>query len=115
MKRMILTSLGLLLLGTSVALAQQPPAPTTPPAGQSVGPNFVDANGDGICDNLQARQGAGRQGVRRGRGPGDGTGNNGIGPKDGTGYGAGRGAGVCTGTCTGTGQARGSQRRGGRG
>ena len=115
MKRLILSSLGLLLLGTSVALAQQPPAPTTPPPGQRLGPNFVDANGDGICDTFQARQATGQQGLRRGRGPGNGSGNNGIGPKDGTGFGAGRGTGLCTGTCTGTGQARGQRFRGGRG
>lgn len=114
MKRTILSTLGLLLLGSAITLAQQPPAPTAPPAGQRVSPNFVDANGDGICDNFQARQGTGQQGVRRGRGPGDGTGNHGIGPRDGTGFGAGRGTGVCTGTCTGTGQGQGRQHRGGR-
>ncbi len=31
-------------------------------------------------------------------GPGNGTGNNGVGPKDGTGYGSGNGTGTCDGT-----------------
>ena len=113
MKRTLLSTLGLLLLGSAITLAQQPPAPTAPPAGQRVSPNFVDANGDGICDNFQGRQGT-RQQMRKGHGPGDGTGNKGVGPRDGTGYGArnGGGTGTCTGTCTGTGQGR--QYRGGR-
>lgn len=114
MKRTLLSTLGLLLLGASIALAQQAPAPGGPPAGQQVGPNFVDADGDGICDNYQTRR-AGGQKAGKGRGPGNGTGNNGVGPRDGTGYGAGNGTGTCTGTCNGTGQGRGgAQHRGGR-
>ena len=54
-----------------------------------------DANGDGICDHCGNPVGSGRanaQGkpAKNGKhwGPGDGTGNQGMGPRDGTGYGA---------------------------
>jgi hypothetical protein len=110
MKRTLLYSLGLLLLGASIAAAQTP-SPGAPVSGQQAGPNFVDANGDGICDNYQTRQGAGQRAGQR-NGPGNGAGNKGVGPRDGTGYGARNGSGTCTGTCNGTGQ--GQQRRGGR-
>lgn len=59
-----------------------------------------DQNGDGVCDLCGRAVGSGRQTspgshARQGRryGPGDGSGNQGNGPKDGTGYGrkAGRG------------------------
>jgi len=66
------------------------------------GANFVDADGDGVCDNFATK--SGMQNKRgKGKGPGDGTGNKGIGPKDGTGFGAGKGTGTGTGTCDGTG------------
>jgi hypothetical protein len=66
------------------------------------GANFVDADGDGVCDNAGTK--AGMQNKHgKGKGPGDGTGNKGVGPKDGTGYGAGKGTGTGTGTCDGTG------------
>ena len=85
----------------------QPQATTqAQPAGQ--GPAFVDANGDGICDNYQAGragQGRGQRGRRGGYGPGDGAGHQGMGPRDGTGYGAGSGV-----NCDGTGPK--GQRRG---
>jgi hypothetical protein len=64
------------------------------------GANFVDADGDGVCDNFGTKSAMqGKHG--KGKGPGNGTGNQGVGPKDGTGYGAGTGNG--TGTCDGTG------------
>jgi hypothetical protein len=71
------------------------------------GANFIDADGDGICDNAGTK--TGMQNKRgKGKGPGDGTGNKGVGPKDGTGYGAtskgsSTGTGTGTGTCDGTG------------
>ena len=117
MKRTIITALGLIVFSASLAFAQQAP-PSAPVAGQAqarVGPNFVDADGDGICDLQGSRAGQKRG---RGYGPGDGTGNKGAGPLDGTGYGAmsgGKSAGAGTGICDGTGphgQGRGS--RGGR-
>jgi hypothetical protein len=108
MKRTVLYTLGLLLLGASIAAAQTAP---TPPQGTRVGPNFVDANGDGICDNYQARPATGQAAGKR-HGARNGGGNNGVGPRDGTGFGARSGAGTCTGTCNGTGQ--GKQYRGGR-
>jgi len=85
--------------GTNVTVfgpqATAPPAPGTNPNA----PGFVDANGDGICDWYQAggagaRRGQGPRAGNGGRyGPGDGTGNQGVGPRDGTGYGAGARAG----------------------
>lgn len=116
MKRSVITALGLVLLFASLAAAQQAqPNPQAPGQTQArVGPNFVDADGDGICD-LQGTRAGQKRG--RGYGPGDGTGHQGAGPKDGTGYGAmsGAGKGQCTGNCTGTGpQGQGRGYRGGR-
>lgn len=92
------------------------------------GNKFVDANGDGYNDNapdsdgdgipngkdadyVRPQDGSGQK-FMNGKnyqnkfvgnkyGPGDGTGNNGVGPKDGSGYGSGSGTG--TGNCDGTG------------
>lgn len=54
-----------------------------------------DANGDGICDHCGNPVGSGRtdalgKSAKKGKhwGPGDGTGNQGVGPQNGTGYGA---------------------------
>jgi hypothetical protein len=105
MKRALILGLGALLVTAAVASAQGRPAapPTTGQGtGQAVGANFVDANGDGICDNFQAgRRGAGQgQGMGYGRGKGNGTH---VGPQDGTGFGKAAGAGTGTGICDGTG------------
>jgi hypothetical protein len=115
MKRALIFSIGLVmaLAVATTAAAQTPQSPSPQKrAGTAVGPNFVDANGDGICDNFQAgtRAGRGMKSGRGGYGPGDGTGNQGIGPKDGTGYGSGSGAG--TGMCDGTGPKGKGMRRG---
>jgi hypothetical protein len=73
--------------------------------------NAVDSDGDGIPngqdpDYVKPNDGTGQQN-RNGKGNknhgkmwglNDGTGNNGIGPKDGTGYGSGSGSGNCDGT-----------------
>jgi hypothetical protein len=74
------------------------------------GPNWVDADGDGICDNV----GTGNQGKGAGKGYGlkDGSGSQ-VRPQDGTGYGKGNGAGNGTGVCDGTGS-KGSAKRSGR-
>jgi hypothetical protein len=86
-----------------------------------------DSDGDGIpnCndpDFVKPMDGTGRQfgklnggskfmnGKRGGYGPGDGTGNQGIGPRDGTGFGPGNGTG--TGICDGTGPKGKLERRG---
>ena len=60
-----------------------------------------DANGDGICDHCGNPVGSGRanaqgKAAKNGKhwGPGDGTGNQGMGPRDGTGYGAQSGQGT---------------------
>ena len=60
-----------------------------------------DANGDGICDRCGNPVGSGRanaqgKAAKNGKhwGPGDGTGNQGMGPRDGTGYGAQSGQGT---------------------
>ena len=77
--------------------------------------NWVDADGDGICDNF----GTERQGQGNGKGYGlkDGSGA-GLKPQDGTGFGKMNGAGNGIGDGTGTGAVDGSgqasRRRGGR-
>lgn len=100
MKRILMMTLAVVAIA-SLASAQTPaasPVPGAKAAGTAVGPNYVDANGDGICDNYQAGgrgQGAGQG---RGYGPGNGAGNQGMGPRDGSGYGPGSGTGACDGT-----------------
>ena len=93
MKRTWILALGILVLSASAAFAQ---APTTTPAGAAVGANFVDTNGDGVCDNFQpgSRQGQGGGKAQRGKR---------LGPQDGSGYGAPAGAGTGTGICDSTG------------
>ena len=99
MKRTIILAIGILAVSAATTFAQSPTTPQ-PPAGMTVGANFVDANGDGICDNFQsgAGQGQGKGMARRGKR---------LGPQDGSGYGAGSGAmvgsGNGTGICDGTG------------
>ena len=104
MKRALILGLGALLVTAAMASAQTaPPPPQQAQVKASIGANFVDANGDGICDNVQtgARGVNGQaKGNGYGRGKGDGTH---VGPKDGTGFGARAGAGTGTGVCDGTG------------
>jgi hypothetical protein len=99
MKKALMLTFAVLLMGAVSAAAQTPqPATTQAQTGTAVGPNFVDANGDGICDLYQSGTRPGRTGAgRRGYGPGDGTGT-GVGPRDGSGYGPGGGSGLCDGT-----------------
>jgi hypothetical protein len=79
---------------------------------RGTGQRFVDADGDGICDNCRGSgQGNGAAKGRRGRGPGDGTGNQGVGPRDGSGFGTGARSGNCDGTGP---KGRGSRGGGGR-
>jgi hypothetical protein len=113
MKRLVILAVALgavmVMVGAASAQTVTPPA-TNPPT--AVGPNFVDANGDGICDNCTGQgQGQKARKGKGGHGPGNGTGNQGVGPRDGSGYGPGAGSGNCTGTGP-TGSGRG--RRGGR-
>ena len=92
--------------------------------GDGINDNALDADGDGVPNCLDAdyvrpmdgsgnQMGKGKAGKfgKGGYGPGNGTGNQGIGPKDGTGFGAANGTG--TGVCDGTGP-KGSSLRGGR-
>ena len=51
MKRMLGIAIALLLV-TAAAAAAQTPVPAPQRTAPQVGPNFVDANGDGICDNF---------------------------------------------------------------
>ena len=97
MKRTWILALGILVFSASLAFAQTPTTPQ-PPSGTTVGANFVDANGDGICDLVQS-------GNRQGQGQGGGQARRGkrLGPQDGSGYGAPAGAGTGTGICDGTG------------
>ena len=97
MKRTWILALGILVLSASAAFAQAPTTPQ-PPAGKVVGANFVDTDGDGVCDNFQS-------GSRQGQGGGKAQRGKRLGPQDGSGYGAPSGAGTGTGTgiCDGTG------------
>jgi hypothetical protein len=73
--------------------------------------NWIDADGDGVCDNF----GTSNQGQGNGKGYGlkDGSGA-GARPQDGTGFGKLNGGGNGTGTCDGTGSgSKGSQKRSG--
>jgi hypothetical protein len=105
MNRALILGLGTLFLTATVASAQNPPTPVPQNAGTTVGANFVDANGDGICDNFQAgKRGPNGKGQGMGKGHGRGQGNGShMGPQDGTGFGARAGAGTGTGICDGTG------------
>ena len=74
--------------------------------------NWVDADGDGVCDNF----GTVNQGQGNGKGYGlkDGSGA-GVRPQDGTGFGKLNGGGNGTGICDGTGSSsKGSQKRSGK-
>ena len=89
------------------------------------GVNWVDADGDGICDNVGTQNQTSKQykkmykGSNAGMGTGTGNGygfgdGSALRPQDGTGFGRKAGAGDGTGTCDGTGTGRkGSGRRGG--
>jgi hypothetical protein len=104
------------LAGATRTQAADDQAGSQPTRQAAVKPNFVDNDGDGICDNCTGTGQGARVGARQGRGghgPGDGTGNQGVGPQDGSGYGARSGAGTCDGTGP-KGQARRAGRRGGR-
>lgn len=74
------------------------------------GVNWIDADGDGICDNFGTEKQGNRQGngAKKGNkgGYGDGSG---LRPQDGTGLGSGNGSGVCDGTGP-----KGSSKRSGR-
>lgn len=102
MKRILL--LALLITAATAITASAQTTPGGPPGGtpgMGAGANFVDADGDGICDYFQngTPRGRGAQaGKRGGHGPGDGTGHQGMGPRDGTGYGPGAQSGNCNGT-----------------
>lgn len=86
--------------------------------------NWVDANGDGICDNVgTSAQNAKRQNKNMNKGTNLGTGQglgngNGDGtatrPQDGTGFGKKNGAGKGTGLCDGTGNANSGRKGSGR-
>ena len=79
------------------------------------GPNWIDADGDGICDNKgtgnsgkQYKGSNGKKGSEGNKKGGFGDGS-GIRPQDGTGFGSGNGSGDCDGTGS-----KGSQQRKGR-
>jgi len=95
MKRILFLALALMVIAAGSAAAQTVPQGTP---GTGIGPNFVDLNGDGICDTYQSGARAGKMQGRGGFGPADGSGNKGVGPRDGSGFGAKAGAGVCDGT-----------------
>lgn len=73
MKRAVFIVMALVGLATAGMLAQTATRPAAQkPTPATVGPNFVDANGDGICDNFTTR--GGRQGRGCGRGMAAGSG-----------------------------------------
>jgi hypothetical protein len=95
-KSLAAISIGILLAGVSSTLAQ-----TQGQRQQQSQHAIHDANGDGICDICAQPVGSGlanAQGkqAKQGKhwGPGDGSGNQGSGPKDGSGYGAQSGKGI---------------------
>jgi len=113
-RALVMAAAALLVSAVTASAQNQPPAAQPAPTAQTaVGPNFVDNDGDGICDLQQARanRGAATRAGRGGNGPGDGTGNGRIGPRDGSGFGRGPSAGG--GTCDGTGPKGRAMRRGG--
>jgi hypothetical protein len=59
-----LSLLALLTLGSSLAMAYDAPEESIPTAAPSVvqGPNFIDQDGDGVCDLAGARHGFGPNG-----------------------------------------------------
>ncbi len=80
--------------------------------GKGAKTNWVDANGDGICDNVgTSSQGSMKSG--KGFGKKDGTGNP-LRPQDGTGFGAKNGNLTGTGVCDGSGPKGSAARRGGK-
>ncbi|RJP72799.1 MAG: hypothetical protein C4539_03055 [Ignavibacteriales bacterium] len=112
MKRSALFTIALFfsfLLFASTADAQTKGNGNGSGSGQKI--NWVDSNGDGICDNF----GTSLQGSNSGKGYGkkDGTGT-GIRPQDGTGYGKKGGNGTGTGVCDGTGPKGSASRKGGK-
>ena len=104
MNRALILGLAALLATATIAAAQGRPAAAPKTGGQAtVGASFIDANGDGICDNFQnGTRGANAQGQGKGYGRGKGNGTH-VGPQDGTGFGAPASAGTRTGICDGTG------------
>lgn len=80
--------------------------------GKGVKTNWVDANGDGICDNV-GTSAQGKMNSGKGFGKKDGTGNP-LRPQDGTGFGAKNGNLTGTGVCDGSGPKGAAARRGGK-
>ncbi len=113
MKRTVLFTLAVLL--TTIFFVSTSNAQSTGRGNSGVvKTNWVDLNGDGICDNVGTSL-QGKNQSSRGFGKKDGTGNP-IRPQDGTGYGNKAGNLTGTGTCTGTGTgAQGTSARGYRG
>jgi hypothetical protein len=124
-KTLVVAAIAVILVGASSMVAQD--------QGQSrkqLQHSIHDANSDGICDVCGQPAGSGQANIqgkqaKNGKhwGPGDGSGNQGNGPKDGTGYGSqsGKGIGAHDGTGPyhqsggqGRGQGQGLGRRGGR-
>jgi len=102
MKTYIFVVIGLVAIIATIGLVTASNGPGNGTCDQQ---SFVDENGDGICDNWVdgdgindncLKEGTGNQyryGRQQGKGygPGDGTGHNGIGPRNGMGYGPGNG------------------------
>ena len=110
-KRILLSTLFAMAVGFSANVYAQETTPVVPATPSTQGPNFVDKDGDGICDNYTANHG--KNGQRKGKGfvdaNGDGICDN---AGSGKGMGAGKGSGTgCTGTGTCTGQGKGKSQK----
>jgi hypothetical protein len=86
MKRLLIVAAALAVFALAMsnrAGAQTAPAPNPP---TTVGPSFVDADGDGVCDNCTGTpKGKGLKAKKGGNGPGNGTGPRGQGRGQGRG------------------------------
>ncbi|MCF6269160.1 MAG: hypothetical protein L3J41_05595 [Melioribacteraceae bacterium] len=124
MKNLMNLSIALLVLTflTTTMLAQSNPNGKGL-NGKNIQSQWVDSNGDGICDNFGTdKQGSknavngkmGKSGRRMGDGTGSGNGfgdGSGVRPQDGTGFGRKNGDGTGTGNCDGSGP-KGNGKRG---
>ena len=115
MKRLMIV--GLAAMGAIALASGAPVGADEEPAGEkpaAVGQSFVDADGDGVCDNCTGvsrgrgqGQGQKARGEGRGSGPRNGSGSQ-VGPRDGSGSAQGP-----RGQCDGTGPKGQKGRRGG--
>jgi len=105
MKRIVLFAVFIVIAGASLATAQTAPARATPRRRASARRSSTPTATASATTSRTALPwpGHAERPARRVR-PGDGTGRQGMGPRDGSGYGPGAGGGNGTGNCDGTGR-----------